>query len=236
MSVVRIFVDDELVPGKVIELSESELKHLKVRRKKQGDEIYLVNGRGVEAWGRLCQGNAVLVLDVKDISNRELPVKITLYQAILKSEKMDLVIQKATELGVARIVPVVTSRCVAKPDKKKVGRWRKIAVEALKQSGRAFLPEICEPVVLGELKFEHPVFVLWEKAGKPLEKIVLDFKIGKKVGIFVGPEGGIAEEDIEKLRSAGGQPASVGKTILRSETASLYSISVLRCFATLESF
>ena len=163
-------------------------------------------------------------------------LSVTLFQGIPKSDKMDLIVQKATELGARRIVPVLMARCVSRPDPKdlnrKRDRWQKIAREAGKQSGRCVIPEVCEPVSLHRLTalpfLPETNVVPWEEARSfgPLA-----FKAGhpapSSLGILIGPEGGIEKEEIDFLKSAGFIPLTLGKRILRTETAGLAALASL---------
>ena len=161
-------------------------------------------------------------------------LSVTLFQGLPKADKMDLIVQKATELGVVRIVPVLMNRCVVRPDLKdtarRLERWRKIAREAGKQSGRCVIPDIPEPVFLQRLPDSVPLpdtnIVPWEEASGfgPLA-----FRKGhpklSSLGILIGPEGGIEREEIDQLQSFGFVPVTLGRRILRTETAGLAAVS-----------
>ena len=146
---------------------------------------------------------------------------------------MDLIVQKATELGVSRIVPVIMSRCVAKPDRKdishKLDRWQKIIREAAKQSGRCVIPIISEPVSLrqlGEQQLPECCIVPWEEAsGFGPRAFSLSHPSIRSLGILIGPEGGIENDEITFLRSLGFIPVTLGKRILRTETAGMAAVS-----------
>lgn len=154
-------------------------------------------------------------------------VKITLYQGIPKGEKMDYIAQKCTEAGVCRIVPVAFSRCVAKWDgkdaAKKQARFRRVAAEAAKQSGRALIPEIGLPLAVGQLcgamKDHDLVLVPWEEERGG--GIRAKWQGQKNVAVVIGPEGGISPEEIEQMKAAGAVPVTLGPRIFRTETAGL---------------
>ena len=157
-------------------------------------------------------------------------VKVTLYQGIPKGDKMDYIAQKCTEGGVQRIVPVAMSRCVAKWDPrdagKKQARLQRIAAEAAKQAGRAVTPEIAPPMGLGELcralAGHSLALVPWEEQRG--RGIAAAWQDEKDVAIVIGPEGGIAPEEIEQMQAAGGRPVTLGPRIFRTETAGLAAL------------
>ena len=227
MSQVRIYLPGNFKEGQIVEIPAEELKHLKVRRVKNGTEITLLNGKGLEAKA-LLKGKEAQIIRVEKVI-RELPVEIYLYQGLIKGEKMELIIQKATELGVAGIIPVITERCVVEPRREKLKRWQKIAIEALKQSGRTILPAIHPPTPLKELRISGPLLVPWEKAEKSFKNTLNALNTTDSLSVLIGPEGGLTEEEVAYLvERFNAKTVSLGDVILRSETASIYVISVLR--------
>jgi len=229
MSHIRIFIDRDFYIGDFVKLPQKEQEHLKVRRATRGDTIFILNGRGKEAEAILEDTGRAKIVRVKDLKERELPVEVWLYQSILKSDKMDLVVQKATELGAKVIIPVLSERCVSSPKSTKIIRWQKIAVESLKQCGRGYLPEIKEFTSLDSLKFESgKTLLLWEKAEKHISQVI---EKTQRINVIVGPEGSFTEEEVEKLTRNGATPVHIGKVILRSETASVYILSVIKFLA-----
>ncbi len=154
---------------------------------------------------------------------------IVLLQGMLKGQKMDLVVQKAVELGVKRIVPLITERSQVR-ETRKTGRWRTIAGEAARQCGRTVVPEVDEPVdfplFFSDLRGSVSGFVFWEEGGAPLS---LDTPIPSAVDIFaaVGPEGGLTVSEVEVAQKAGLEVASLGPRILRAETAAITSVALL---------
>ena len=178
-----------------------------------------------------------VLLDIlsKDVCETEPKTKITLYQGLPKADKMELIIQKCVELGIDRIVAVSTERAIVKLDKKetkKLERWQKIAEAAAKQSGRGKIPEIGQQV----LKFKEAVAEAKELDGAiiPYEReqetgirqFVQNFK-GESVGVFIGPEGGFADEEIALAQENGITPITLGKRILRTETAGMTTTAIL---------
>ena len=156
--------------------------------------------------------------------SHEMKAKITLYQSVSKGERMDLTIQKSVELGVTKIVPVLSDRCVVKLDGRsgKSDRWQKIALEAARQSGRDIVPEVTEPV-----KFEDAVkncseeikIIPWEEAREETLKDILEKYSEGSIAVFIGPEGGFDSSEAELAMANGIKPVTLGPRILRTETA-----------------
>ena len=166
----------------------------------------------------------------------EVRLRLTLFQGLPKADKMDMIVQKAVELGVHRVVPVLMERSIVRPDeagmRKKQERWQKIAREACKQSGRTDDMEVALPVPLSSLSETltslDAVAVPWEEAGAvSLRTWQADHADAISVGILIGPEGGISPGEIERLQSAGAQSVTLGPRILRTETAGLCAVSCL---------
>lgn len=162
-------------------------------------------------------------------------IEVTLFQAVPKLDKLEFIIQKSVELGVSRIVPVLTRRCISRPDekefaKKKLPRLNKIAEEAAKQSGRGIIPEVTDMVSLGEAaemmkKLDRTVLLYEEEGGCSFGNV--DFSGVKTAGLFIGSEGGFDKEEAEKLTAAGAKQVWLGKRILRCETAPITALSIL---------
>ena len=179
------------------------------------------------------EASAVLVRQLPDTEPR---LRLTLFQGLPKADKMDMIVQKAVELGVHRVVPVLMERSIVRPDeagmRKKQERWQKIAREACKQSGRTDDMEVALPVPLSSLSETltslDAVAVPWEEAGAvSLRTWQADHADAISVGILIGPEGGISPGEIERLQSAGAQSVTLGPRILRTETAGLCAVSCL---------
>lgn len=177
-----------------------------------------------------------VIVDINGES-RELPVKITLFQGLPKNDKMELIIQKAVELGVAEIVPMATKRAVVKLDAKKaakkVQRWNEIAKSAAKQSKRGMIPEVKSVMSFKEAveygKSMDMLLIPYEDAeGIVHSRQVVESVKGKKsLGIYIGPEGGFPEEEVSLAMEAGAEPITLGHRILRTETAGMALLSVL---------
>lgn len=172
-----------------------------------------------------------------DEDDSELPARLYLFQGLPKSDKMELIIQKAVELGAYEIIPVATRRAVVKLDRKKeeskVKRWNTIAESAAKQSGRMLVPEVTGVKTMKEAFAYAASFdinlIPYELAGgmQDTKKIISGVKPGMQVGIFIGPEGGFDVEEVEAAVEAGIHPITLGRRILRTETAGLTALSVL---------
>ena len=231
------FNKNDISRGQVQLFGEDE-KHIKtVLRAREGEEITLCDGEGMDYQCCIASLERGVLLDIlsQDVCETEPKTKITLYQGLPKADKMELIIQKCVELGVDRIVAVSTERAIVKLDKKetkKLERWQKIAEAAAKQSGRGKIPEIGQQV----LKFKEAVAEAKELDGAiiPYEReqergiraFVQEFK-GNSIGVFIGPEGGFADEEIALAQENGITPITLGKRILRTETAGMTTTAIL---------
>ena len=227
-----------------VSLSADEARHARdVLRLQPGDEVYVFDGAGKEfrcAVREFVRDGAVLdVLEEVEPARPESPLNLTLGIALLKGEKFDLVVQKATELGASRIVPVATSRADVRirngdEAKRKVTRWQRIALEAAKQCGRARLMEIEEPVVFKAL-IDRPAeegelrLMFAERNGTSLAEVAQNpLSVFPKVFALVGPEGGWTDDEIELAREAGWQIVTLGGRTLRAETAAIAIVALLQ--------
>lgn len=220
-------------------ITGSDFNHIKnVLRMKTGD-TFLVSENGMSNLCRLenIEGEtAVAVIIEENYQNTELPVRICLFQGLPKGDKMELIIQKTVELGVHEIIPVEMSRCVVKLDdkkrKSKQTRWQTISESAAKQSKRNFIPKIGDVLTykqaLEKAKELDILLVPYEsKNGMADTKEALGgIKNGMSVGIFIGPEGGFDESEIESAVGKGGKVVSLGQRILRTETAALTAVAM----------
>ncbi len=222
MSVVRVLVDAIPLPGEKLVLSSEEAHHLRVRRVVPGEEVLILDGRGREARGRLMVSGVLKIQEVDLVLEREHSVRLTLYVAVLKGDKMALVIQKATELGVAEIVPLLTRRSLPRPPSSRIDRWNTIAKEALKQCGGTVLPRIYFPQPLEIV--EGPGWVLWE--GERERELPRGIP-GPLGALVVGPEGGWEDEEIDLLKERGFLPVTLGLRVLRAETAAVVGTALL---------
>jgi len=233
------FFTDNRIEGRTYLIGGEDAKHIeKSLRMRVGEELTLVTPDKEECrctiTGFAPEGVEVEVISRQPCEN-EADIEVTLYQSLTKGDKMDLIVQKSVELGVQRIVPVITERCVSRPDekslKKKIERWQKIALGAAQQSCRGMVPEVSDAMNFEEALLDAAdkdiSIVFYEGGGESL-KAFTD-KGGKTFGVFVGCEGGFDISEIEKAKAAGVCPATLGKRILRAETAPLAALSAIMC-------
>lgn len=238
----HFFAEPSNISDNDIYIEGNDYNHIKnVLRMKVGEVISI--GDGISDKEYRCHiedftENAVHCrLDFIKESGVELPVKVTLYQGLPKSDKMELIIQKCVELGVARIVPVECSRSVVRLDAKKaaskVKRWQGISEAAAKQSKRAFIPEVASPIkfsdALKEAAETDIKLIPYELAENfdSTREIISKIKEGQSVSIFIGPEGGFSEDEIAASLEKGFNSITLGRRILRTETAALVVLSWL---------
>ncbi len=231
----RFFVEPEALNASNITLSGENANHARVLRLKAGEEVLLCDGHGREALCRVKDSEMTLeVLHCRD-SKTEPAVSVSVYMAFPKADKLEHVIQKATELGAAEIVAFPTARCVSRPDekslKKKVERWQKIAASAAEQSGRGRIPQV---LVLGSYKEAlhraaeaKCAILLYENERATTLKMALEAQPLTSVSILSGPEGGLEEKEVEQAKEAGLQICTLGSRILRCETAPLCALSAV---------
>ena len=237
----HFFVEPDQIEEERITIFGEDVNHIgNVLRMKPGEKV-LISAEG--EMDRLCgieeiRRDEVIcrILEVRK-ENNELPARIHLYQGLPKSDKMELIIQKAVELGAYRIVPVSTKNTVVKLDAKKaeskVKRWNAIALAAAKQSKRSVIPEVAPVISFGQALEEVKGFDLklipYENADGMAKTRELLGKAapGQNIAVFIGPEGGFDPGEIEKAKDAGTEPVTLGKRILRTETAGLCILSAL---------
>lgn len=164
-------------------------------------------------------------------SAAESPLRTRLLQGVLKGDKMDLVIQKATELGVSEIIPVITERSQVR-ETRKAERWQKIAVEASRQSGRASIPVVHGPLDIRSIfsgrQESTGGIIFWEQGGETLSTVIGRFRGHKTVELFTGPEGGFSEEEVRIAEEKGFSRATLGRRILRAETAAIVALGIVQ--------
>lgn len=221
------------IPGDFVSLSLQESEHIhKVLRMKTGDSVQLIAADrlfGGEISG--AEDGTVQIRITDELPSPEPTVKITLMQGLPKADKLEWIIQKATELGVYRVLPVEMTRSVARISKKadkKQERLGRIALEAAKQAGRAHVPEVLPAMRFADAvkAFDGAVYVAWEEAdGLRLSDAVAADQ-PKEIILVIGPEGGITADEIHTLTSLGAKAVTLGKRILRTETAGLCALSV----------
>jgi len=232
----RVYLDAALIPGSAVELPSDSASHLaKVLRARSGDDLILFNGDGREFAGSIeaVRGSRVTarVGDGRPV-DRESPFAVTLVQCVPRGDRMDFIVQKATELGVARIVPVLSQRSVVRLDDKqsesKAAHWRAVAVSACEQCGRNRLPDIAAPRklinYLGESAATGPRLVLEPEL--PSKDTAMN--LGPGVEIAIGPEGGFAADELEAFRVSGFSRVALGPRILRTETAAIAALTWLQ--------
>jgi 16S rRNA (uracil1498-N3)-methyltransferase len=230
----RFFIKRENIRKGSIIVDGEDVQHIsKVLRLQAGDRIVLCDGSGTDylaAIESINKNSVIAAVIEQEASKGEPDIDVVLYQGIPKSAKMDTIIQKCTEIGIKRIVPVFTARTVvrlesAKDEKKKVERWTKIAEEAAKQSGRGIIPGISMPMTLQEALKDaaklDTVIIPYELEGSLAVKEALRNSKGSSIGFFIGPEGGFESYEIEKAKEAGAVPVTLGSRILRTETAGI---------------
>lgn len=232
----RFFVDPDDINESSAVIRGSDAVHIgRSLRMRLGDEL-TVCCKGKDYICRIDtisdEQCTLTVLSVEEGSG-EPSVRLTLYQAMPKSDKLELIVQKAVELGAAEIVPVLTARCVSRPDeksfRKKKERLNKIALEAAKQCGRSVIPTVGDMIGLDEcvrrLGRHEKGLICYERGGVPLTEAV--GCEAKDVGLFIGSEGGFEEAEVEQCRSGGAKVIGMGSRILRCETAPLAAISII---------
>src|SRR3990170_6609563 len=250
----RIFIPSPFIKENRISITGDNARYLvSVLRCKKGDELLTFDGKGN------CLKTNILKADRREViadvlekftCHTESPVNITLMQGLLKGQKMDMVIQKTTELGVKEIIPVITERSQAK-ETRKVSRWRKIAEEASRQSGRSIIPLVHEPkefdqfLSSGQLERnreretrrhgEMNGFIFWEEGGLSLKEAVHKFSSSplprfpdSPIQVLIGPEGGFTKKEVFFAEGKGFIVTSLGKRILRAETAAISAIALVQ--------
>lgn len=237
----HFFVTQDQIADGYVTITGPDVNHIRnVLRMKVGEQIGIRDGISknyiCEVEQMESEAVRAKILSVEEDSS-ELPAKIYLFQGLPKSDKMELIIQKAVELGVYQIIPVATRRAVVKLDKKKeeskIKRWNAIAESAAKQSGRMIIPEVTGVMTLkeayayaGELDQNLIPYELAEGM-EETKTIISSLRAGMKIGIFIGPEGGFDIEEVELAKELGICPITLGRRILRTETAGLTILSIL---------
>lgn len=238
MRVTRLFVDAPLQPGGELTLPAASASHAtRVLRLRAGDPVALFNGDGHVYAARLtASGSRAVRAHIENVATNacESPLQLTLVQALARGEKMDWIVQKATELGVARIVPVVTERSEVKLDAtradKRSAHWRAVMIAACEQCGRNVLPRIEAPASLrASLESEGTLMPAPRLMLCPGSRARLrDAAPGPTATLAVGPEGGFGDGDLAALRAAGFQAATLGPRVLRTETAGIAALAALQ--------
>ena len=239
----RFFVEPHQIDAGAhqIHILGSDVNHISnVLRMKQGEELWISDGGKKEyrcTIEEFSPDEVLLHIIYAQEPDYELQSRIYLFQGLPKADKMELIIQKAVELGAYEVIPVETKRCVVKLDgkkaAKKVERWKQIAESAAKQSKRMLIPNVHEVLTFKEAlkyaEFMDVRLIPYElaKGMQETKEILADIQPGQSIGIFIGPEGGFEEKEVETAISEGAKPITLGKRILRTETAGLAILSVL---------
>jgi 16S rRNA (uracil1498-N3)-methyltransferase len=243
----RFYASPDEFDGARVRLSPDESHHLlRVLRLARGEQVYVFDGRGGEFQCRFAEAagkSAVLEVVASLDDEVESPLPLTLVQGLAKGEKFDWIVQKATELGVSRIIPLASEHADLKLNReqseKRVERWQRISLEALKQCGRRRLVEISGPRSLADLLAQGggaselaepgPVFICFnERGGKPLGEALGGLAERPSVMALIGPEGGWSDREIDLMEAQGWLSATLGRRVLRTETAALVALTLLQ--------
>ena len=234
----RFFVEREEMLADMLVLTGENAQHAKVLRLKAGEEVLVCDGAGQECLCRVTDFNAgevnLEVLERREAS-AEAAVEVSVYMAFPKADKLEHVIQKATELGACEIVAFPSARCISRPDekslKKKLERWQKIAASAAEQSGRGRIPEVrvvsSYAAALEQAAQADKALMFYENEQATTLRMALESSPFRTVSLLTGPEGGLEEREVEQARAAGLQVCTLGKRILRCETAPLCALSAV---------
>lgn len=234
----RFFVTPEEMKPNFLVLTGGNARHAKVLHLRNGEEVLVCDGQGSEC---LCTVSDVsseqicLVVNSRRESEAEAGVKVSIYVAFPKADKLEHIIQKATELGAYEIIAFPSERCVSRPDEKslqkKLERWQKIAVSAAEQSGRGRIPQVITlssyAEALNHAAKADKAILFYENEQALTLKASLTQGPFKTVSLLTGPEGGLAESEVAQARAAGLQVCTLGKRILRCETAPLCALSAV---------
>ena len=234
----RFFVAPEEMQAEFFVLTGENAQHAKVLRLKNGEEVLVCDGQGRECLCTISDvspGQISLVVKKRQASESEAGVQVSVYLAFPKADKLEHVIQKATELGAYEIVAFPSARCVSRPDekslKKKLERWQKIAASAAEQSGRGRIPEV---ITLGSYKEAlaraaeaDKAILFYENERATTLRMALEAGEYRTVSLLTGPEGGLEEKEVAQAQDAGLSVCTLGKRILRCETAPLCALSAV---------
>lgn len=232
---VRLFLDPKNISRNKAIINGSNVKYLRdVLRCHPGDEIFLLDGLGKEYKGYILSiGKHRIEAELIETSegHTESPLNINLAQAVPKAEKMDLIVQKASELGIKRFIPILSLRVISRPAQSKIERWRKIAQSAAQQSGRSLIPKVDD--IKGYKDFisqpiEETGLIFWEEEKRRGLKEILRGLKGKEITLLIGPEGGFTKEEVRLAIERGFYPLGLGPRILRTETAAITALSILQ--------
>lgn len=230
----KLFID--YIPNGDIILDGEQARHIaKSLRMRVGDMLMVTDGAGTDYGCQITEitkDTVTLMINYQQASSSEPSVEVTIYQGVPKGTKLEDIIQKCVELGVTRIVPTLTSRCVSRPDEKsaqkKNARYQKIALEAAQQSGRGIVPEISPMMTLKQAIAQDNAdtkIVFYEGGGEPLKNIIKPDT--KSVSIYIGSEGGFDKDEVDMIVENGATVATLGPRILRTQTAPVCALSCI---------
>ena len=234
----RFFVEPEELQPEFLVLTGENAQHAKVLRLKNGEEVLVCDGQGRECIctvSDVSPGQISLVVKKRQESESEAAVKVSVYMAFPKADKLEHVIQKATELGAYEIVAFPSARCVSRPDekslKKKLERWQKIAASAAEQSGRGRIPQVitlgsCSEALKRAAQADKAI-LFYENERATTLRMALEAGEYHTISLLTGPEGGLEEKEVHQAQDAGLQVCTLGKRILRCETAPLCALSAV---------
>lgn len=232
----RIFLPvQDIKPGLLSVTGENARYLTTVLRCRSGDAVTVCDSKCKSYPGKIIRaGRKEITVEITGPGRNpetESPLRITLLQGLLKGDKMDLVIQKATELGVTEIIPVVTERSQVR-ETRKLSRWQKIAQEASRQAGRVYVPVIHNPTALKSMLRRPPVadrgVMFWEQEGERLSAVIRRFRQNRAIELFTGPEGGFSAQEVKAAEENGFSVATLGKRTLRAETAAIVALGIVQ--------
>jgi len=229
-----IFLSENIINIK----NKAEVHHIRdVMRLKKGDSVDIFDGQGSEflcAIEEFKKDEVLIAIKGKLVSKRDKPYSVTLYQAIPKKSKMDFVIEKTVELGVDRIVPIMTERTIPeiKDPAGRIERWKRIGMASSKQCGRRTLPVVSDITDFDNALIDSKqkglvVFASLDKESKSLNKILRETPVPKNIAVFVGPEGDFSPAEVSMAKGSGYSICSLGDMVLKSDTAAIYILSCL---------
>ena len=234
----RFFVEPEELKSDFLVLTGENAKHAKVLRLKCGEEVLVCDGQGTECScivSDVSDGQIGLVVKHRQLSESEARVRVSVYLSFPKADKLEHVIQKATELGAFEIVAFPSARCISKPDEKslakKLERWQKIAASAAEQSGRGLIPQVITlssyKAALQRAVQADKALLFYENERSTTLRMALQSGPYQTVSLLTGPEGGLEDGEVQQALDAGLQVCTLGKRILRCETAPLCALSAV---------
>ena len=230
----RFFVEPEALLRGAITLTGENAQHAKVLRLRDGEEVLACDGQGRECLCRVTGNNTLEVLERRE-SVSEAAVRVSVYMAFPKADKLEHVIQKATELGAYEIIAFPSARCISRPDsksiQKKLERWQKIAASAAEQSGRGRIPMVialeCYSAALERAARADKALLFYENEQATTLRMALQSGSYETISLMTGPEGGLEPREVEQAQNAGLRVCTLGKRILRCETAPLCALSAV---------